>query len=166
VPGSKPGTTTPSPSSGPRPPNRSWNHSDDFFNELLTQDTSVACLKSTLDLGDQLVWGLGPGEWCGAVVVGIDESPDRVFEVVDADEAAAADGLAGDDAEEDLDHVQPGAAGRGVVQGDPLVLGQPGSHVGMLVGGVVVADDVQLGAGMALATCLRKARNSTLVCRG
>jgi len=40
--GSKPGTTTPSPSSGPRPPNRSSAHSHDFSNELPAQDTSAA----------------------------------------------------------------------------------------------------------------------------
>ena len=38
--GSKPKTTTPSPSSGPNPPIRFWSHSGDFFNELLAQDTS------------------------------------------------------------------------------------------------------------------------------
>lgn len=36
---SAPGTRTPSPSSGPRPQNRSSNHSADFFNELPAQDT-------------------------------------------------------------------------------------------------------------------------------
>lgn len=68
------------------------------------------------------------------------------MEVGDGGEGAAADGLAGDDAEEDLYHVQPRAAGRGEVQRDPGVLGQPGLHVGVVVGGVVVADDVQFHA--------------------
>ncbi len=53
------------------------------------------------------------------------------------------DGLAGDDPEEDLDHVQPGPAGRGEVQGDPRILREPGLDVGVPVGGVVVADHVQ-----------------------
>jgi hypothetical protein len=40
------------------------------------------------------------------------------LEVLDAAEAAAADGSSGDDPEEDLDHVQPGSRGRGEAQGD------------------------------------------------
>ena len=52
------------------------------------------------------------------------------------------DGLAGDDAEEDLHHVQPRAARRREMQCDPGVLGQPPSDVVVFVGGVVVADDV------------------------
>jgi hypothetical protein len=39
---------------------------------------------------------------------------------------------AGDDREEDLDHVQPRSAGRGEVQGDAWVARQPGPHGGML----------------------------------
>jgi len=58
-----------------------------------------------------------------AVVVAVDEGADGGDELFDAGEAAAADGLAGDDAEEDLDHVQPGSRGGGEVQGDPGVAG-------------------------------------------
>src|SRR5690242_10274082 len=46
---------------------------------------------------------------------------------------AAADGLAGDDPEEDFDHVQPRPRRRGEVQADPRVAGQPRLHR-MLVG--------------------------------
>lgn len=45
-------------------------------------------------------------------------------------------------------HVEPGAAGWGEVHGDARVLGQPGCHVGVGVGSVVVTDDMQLLAGM------------------
>lgn len=45
-------------------------------------------------------------------------------------EAAAADGLAGDDVEEDLDHVQPEPAGRREAQRDPRVARQPGADRG------------------------------------
>jgi len=51
--------------------------------------------------------------------------------------------LFGDDAEEDLDHVQPGATRRREMHGDPRIRSQRGLHVGTLVRGVVVADDVQ-----------------------
>src|SRR3954471_23135069 len=70
---------------------------------------------------EDVVGGLGPGEGLAAVVPAVDESADGGGEVFDAAVAAAADGLAGDDAEEDLDHVQPGAGRRGEVQGDPRV---------------------------------------------
>jgi hypothetical protein len=53
-----------------------------------------------------------------------------------------------------IHHVQPAAAGRGEVQLDSEVPGQPGLDVGVLVGGVVVADHVQgdpgVGAGDSL----------------
>src|ERR1700678_1964437 len=81
-----------------------------------------------------------------AVVPAVDEVLDGSDEVADAGEASAADGLAGDDPEEDLDHVEPGPGGRGEVQGDPGVPCQPGLHVGMLAGGVVTGHDVQLPA--------------------
>jgi hypothetical protein len=55
---------------------------------------------------------------------------------------AAADGLAGDDREEAF-QVEPGAADRGEVQGDPRVLRQPRGDLGVLVGGVVVTDNMQ-----------------------
>jgi hypothetical protein len=61
----------------------------------------------------------------------------------DRGEAVAANGLPGDDAEEDLDDVQPRSRGRCLVH-DSWVLGQPGLHSRVLAGAVVVADDVQL----------------------
>ena len=70
------------------------------------------------------------------------EAADGVDEVLDAGETAAADGLAGDDAEEDFDHVQPGPASRGEVQGAARVALEPGADGGMFVRGVVVADEV------------------------
>jgi hypothetical protein len=65
-------------------------------------------------------------------------------------EGPAADGLSGDDAEEDLDHVQPRPRGRGEVQGDLRVLRQPRVDVRVLVGGVVVQHDVQFPARVGL----------------
>src|SRR3712207_9285344 len=59
---------------------------------------------------------LGPGEWGAAVVPGVDEPLDGGDQVGDGGEAAAAQRLPGDDREEGLDQVQPGARGRGEVQ--------------------------------------------------
>src|SRR3954447_12234396 len=61
--------------------------------------------------GADLVGCLGPGEWVASVVTAVDEGADGGDEVFDAVEGSAADGLAGDDPEEDLDQVQPGATG-------------------------------------------------------
>jgi hypothetical protein len=73
-----------------------------------------------------LVGGLGPDEWVAALVPAVDEAADRTDEFLDAGEGASADRLSGDDPEEHLDQVEPGAGGRGEVQRDPRVLGQPG----------------------------------------
>ncbi len=62
-----------------------------------------------------------------------------------------------DDAEEDLDHVQPGARGRCEVHRDARVLGQPGLDGGVFVGGVVVRDDVQLDPRVGLGDQLQEA---------
>ena len=85
-----------------------------------------------------------------SVVPAVDEVLDGGGQVLDGGEAAAADGLAGDDAEEDLDHVQPGRRGRGEVRGDPGVLRQPRRHVLALAGAVVVGDDAQRDARVRL----------------
>ena len=59
-----------------------------------------------------LVGGLRPGERVAALVPAVDEGPDRADELRDTREGATADGLAGDDPEERLDQVEPGAGGR------------------------------------------------------
>ncbi len=83
--------------------------------------------------GDDRVGVLGPDERFAAFVPAVDEAADGVDEFADGVEAAAADGLAGDDPEEDLDEVQPGPRRRREVQGDPRVSGQPGLDAGVLV---------------------------------
>jgi len=58
--------------------------------------------------------------------------------------------LAGDDPEEDLDHVQPRSRGRGEVHRDPRIAHQPRFHRGMVVGRVVVHDQVQRHSRLGL----------------
>jgi hypothetical protein len=56
---------------------------------------------------EDLIGGLGPDERVGAVVVpAVDEAADLGVELLDGAERAAADGLAFDDAEPDLDQVE------------------------------------------------------------
>src|SRR6516164_11047038 len=111
--------------------------------------TLVSCKRGSFTWAafrEYLVGGLGPGERMTAVVPAVDEGLDGGDEVGDRGEAAAADRLPGDDREEDLDHVEPGPRCRREVQGDPGVLREPGPHVRVRVGAVVVTDDVQLAA--------------------
>lgn len=69
----------------------------------------------------------------------------------DAGEAAFADDIVGELPEEPLNQVEPGGAGRGEVDVNPGVLFQPGAHDGMLVGGVIVDDQVQRQSARCLA---------------
>lgn len=80
----------------------------------------------------------------------------------------AADRLAFDDPEPDLDEVHPEGMGRGEVHDEPRVLVQPGLHVRVLVGGVVVHHQMQrhrfpVGVGHVAVgplDLLRNAKNS------
>ena len=98
----------------------------------------------------------GPDEWVAAVVPAVDKCADRLDQVVDGGEGAAVDGLASDDPEEYLDHVEPRPRRRGEVQGDPRVARQPGLDGRVLVGRVVVADQVQLLARVGLGHLLEE----------
>src|SRR6478609_1088935 len=97
-----------------------------------------------VDPGDDLVGGLGPDERVLAVVPAGDEGTDLDHQVAHRGEAATADGLALDDAEPDLDQVQPGSGGRGEVDADPRVRCQPVADLDAFVRGVVVHHQVQL----------------------
>ena len=50
-----------------------------------------------------------------------------------------------------LDGVEPGSRGRGEVEGPTRMTRQPGQHLGMLVGGIVVEDDMDRPIGRDLA---------------
>src|SRR5881227_3239065 len=103
-----------------------------------------------------LVGGLGPGEGVTAAVPAVDEGLDGGDEVLDRGEAAAADGLPGDDREEDLHEIEPRPGRRREMQGDPGVPGQPGPHVWVGVRAVVVADDMQRHPGISLRDLLEE----------
>jgi len=88
----------------------------------------------------------GPLEGPAVCVVCRDEVVDSLHELFDAGERAAADGLVGDQREEALDLVEPGAVGRDEVHVPARARRQPGLDFRMAVGGVVVGNavDVQL----------------------
>src|SRR5260370_42401548 len=87
--------------------------------------------------------GFGADEGNGTAVVAGDEVIDVVPELVDIGEAGAGEGAALEDGEPDLDLVEPGAVGRGEIEADVWVAGEPAFALG-LVGRKIVEDDVDL----------------------
>lgn len=96
------------------------------------------------EFGEDRLCGGGPHEGLGMLVVLIDELADLALQIGDGVERPAADRLVGDQREPALDLVEPGAVGRGEVQVEARPPRQPGTHFGVLVGGVIVADQVHI----------------------
>jgi hypothetical protein len=93
--------------------------------------------------------GFGPDEGFEAGIVLGEISIDGGLQVGDRTEDAAADTLPGHLREEVLDGIEPGGRGRGEVEGPARMTGQPGQHFGMLVGGIVVEDDMDRPIGLS-----------------
>ena len=74
----------------------------------------------------------------------IEAGRDGTFQIGNVAEHAAPDLIFGDVAEESLDQIEPGCTGRREVQMEARMLGQPGADLGVLVGGVVVDDQMQI----------------------
>ena len=79
-------------------------------------------------------------------VVMIEIVPNSGLEFGDAREHAAADTISGDQAEEAFDLIEPGRRCGREMHVEAGMLGQPSFDCGMLVGGVVVSDQVQVEA--------------------
>ncbi len=62
----------------------------------------------------------------------------------DAAKHTATQPFGGDVAEETLDHVEPGGRRGRKVHVKARLFGKPGLHLGMLMGGIVVTDEMQL----------------------
>src|SRR3990172_4123468 len=92
--------------------------------------------------GKDLVGGLRPDERLGALVVALDVELDRGDQLGDVVVGAAADLLAGEDREPDLDHVHPRGAGGGEVEVHAPVALEPALDLG---GG--------WGEGLSRTTC-------------
>ena len=86
-------------------------------------------------------------EGLGAVVPGSDEAVDGLDQDIDAAEAAAPDGLRGEDAEPGLHLIHPGSGSGREVTREPRVLLEPGLDLGLGVGAVVVQHQVDLALG-------------------
>lgn len=68
------------------------------------------------------------------------------FELSDTFEYATPDAIACDQAEEALDLIEPGRRGGGEMHMEARMFGQPGFDRWMLMGGIVVGDQVQVEA--------------------
>ena len=96
----------------------------------------------TVDGGEDAVGVGGPDEGLGIVVGLVDEAVDGGLEVDDGAEHAASEPAPGQLGEEALDAVEPGRRGGREVKNEPGVALQPIHDLGMLVGGIVVEDDM------------------------
>ena len=99
--------------------------------------------KSLKHLEDR-VGGGGPVERGFALVVGRHELLDLGNQLLDAGEPASPDCPLGDDLEPALHLVEQGGFGGGVVDLEAGPLGQPGTNLGVLVGAVIVHDQVDV----------------------
>ena len=101
----------------------------------------------TIDGGDDAIWVGGPDEGLGVVIVLLEEAFDRGLEVDDRMEDAAFQPALGELGEETLDRIEPGARGRREMEDETRVTRQPGHDFGVLVGGIVVENDMDHLAG-------------------
>src|SRR5436309_5876886 len=95
-----------------------------------------------LDGDDDFVGIGGPGEGLWVVVGLIEEAVDGGLEVDDRAEYATLEAALGQLGEEALDRIEPGGGGRRVVEDEAGMPIQPGADLGMLVGCIVVKDDM------------------------
>ena len=89
----------------------------------------------------------GPDEWFRTFIVTVDVGADGHDEFFQVAEDAAPEPILRQVAEETFHHVQPRRAGRSEVQMKARVPRQPALHFGVLMGGVVIADQVKLPVG-------------------
>ena len=93
----------------------------------------------------------GPDEWPFVGVVGADLVVDSVYQIFAALKRALADGLLGDEPEPAFHLVEPGRVGWCEVDMVARPCSQPGSDFEVLVGGVIVADQMNLQVGRDVA---------------
>ena len=78
-----------------------------------------------------------------------------------ASEHAAADGVVGDQGEEALDQVDPGGGSRREVEAEAGVALEPSPDLGVLVGSVVVDDQIQIEPFGRVGSMVRKNRRNS-----
>ncbi len=92
------------------------------------------------DSGEDAVGVGGPYEGLGVCIGFLDEAVDGALEIDDGVEDPALQHLPGQLGKKAFDGVEPGGRGRREVEGPTRMVGEPGAHLGVLVGRVVVTD--------------------------
>src|SRR5439155_10193211 len=110
--------------------------------------TSAAFRKCVVLSCCERAAGVGPRERPRAVVVGTDERHELGDEIGSRGEDPAADDLAAEDAEPDLDLIEPTRVCRSEVEVQALVTAGPRTGLFAAMRGAVVDDDVEVLAGM------------------
>ena len=100
-----------------------------------------------MELGEDDVGGFCPDEGLGVSVVLCNPAIEGRLKVDQAMEDAAAYSLAGQLREHVLDGVEPRCPGGCEVKGPVGMARQPGQDLRVLVGGIVIQDDVDLFLG-------------------
>src|ERR1700712_3516655 len=85
------------------------------------------------------------------------------FKIKDTFEDASADALSGDFAEEALDEIEPGGRRWDEVEVKARMACQPGHDIGVLVGRVIVGDQVQIEFGRGVAVDFAEEPNEFLM---
>src|SRR5277367_5115546 len=93
------------------------------------------------------IGGGGPSEGAAVAVVVPNELVNARNEFANAAEAAATDSLLSDESKPAFDLVDPGRIGGCVVDMQARPLPEPGAHFGVLVGGVVIHDQMHIQTG-------------------
>ena len=99
-------------------------------------------MAPSFDSGDDAIGTGGPDEGLGAVIVLIEIAVDSGFEIADGAEDAALEAALGQCGEEALDCIQPGAGGGDEVESEAAMPRKPCHDLGMLMGGIVIEDEV------------------------
>jgi len=104
-------------------------------------------VRSAFDLFQDVASSGSPDEWFGTFVVAVDVGADGHDEFFEVAENRTAEPILGEVTKEPFHHIEPRGAGGSEVQMKARVARQPALHFGVLMGGVVIADQVQLPVG-------------------
>lgn len=105
----------------------------------------------TVDGGDDLIGIGGPNERLRFFVVLVDEAVDRCLKIDDRMEHPTFEAPLCELGEETLDSIEPGCRCRREVEGPAGMTGEPLADLFMLVGAVIVEDDMDDLAGRDVA---------------
>ena len=104
-------------------------------------------LSTALNFLEDVRGGGSPDKGLGFCIVRDNMSFDSFNQFINATEDTPPQAVDREIPEESFDHVEPGSAGRSEVKVESRIASLPGFHSRMLMGGVIIADDVYLLVG-------------------